>query len=445
MGKLFGTDGVRGTANTELSAVLALKLGSSAAYILRKKHEGAKMLIGRDPRISGDILESAMASGICSLGVDVHLAGVIPTPAVAFLTQQINADAGIVISASHNPMRDNGIKFFGGDGYKLQDDIEEEIEAQIDNFYELPRPEGAGIGRMYREHNLLDSYMGHLHQIFPRNLYGMKVVLDCANGAVSEAAPRLFTELGADLTVINNEPDGININEKSGSLHPQNLSKLVLEKGAQIGMAFDGDGDRAILIDEKGNIVDGDHAMAICAIYLAKEGKLPHNAVVATVMSNIGLELALAKENISLIRAQVGDRYVSDEMRRTGIIIGGEKSGHLIFSNHSTTGDGLVTALQILGVMLNTGRPLSELAGQMQEFPQLLVNVRVHRKDGWEEVPEIASIIKTGEQRLLGRGRILVRASGTEKLIRVMAEGPEQNELEEITGEICAVVKRTIG
>ena len=445
MDKLFGTDGVRGIANTELSALLALKLGSASAYVLRKKHEGAKILIGRDPRISGDILESALASGICSLGVDVYLAGIVPTPAVAYLSQYTHADAGIVISASHNPMRDNGIKFFGDDGYKLPDEIESEIEDQVAAFDDLPRPDGASVGRMYRVHDLIEQYMDHLRQVFLYRLDGMKVVLDCANGAVYELAPRFFAEIGAKIIVVNNQPDGININSNCGSLHPETLQRLVLDHSAQIGLAFDGDGDRAILVDEKGRIVDGDHVMAICALHLAQQKQLPNNSVVATVMSNIGLEIALQRENISLIRTQVGDRYVSDEMRRTGIVIGGEKSGHIIFSKHSTTGDGIITALEVLSTMLETGKPLSDLADQMQEFPQILINVHVKKKDGWERIPKIAEAVKVGEERLANRGRVFVRASGTEKLIRVMAEGPDLSELEEITGEICGVVKEMLG
>jgi len=445
MGKLFGTDGVRGIANTELSALLALKLGSASAYVLRKKHEGAKILIGRDPRISGDILESAMAAGICSLGVDVYLAGVIPTPAVAFLSQQMHADAGIVISASHNPMRDNGIKFFGADGYKLLDEIEAEIEGQLKRFDSLPRPDGAGVGRMYRAHDLEDAYLDHLRRILPHRLDGMKIALDCANGAVYELAPRLFSEFGAETVVIHDRPDGTNINVNCGSLYPRALQDLVLKTGAHIGLAFDGDGDRAILIDENGRAVDGDHVLAICALHLARKDRLPQRAVVSTVMSNIGLEIALSREGIRLLRTQVGDRYVSDEMRKTDIVLGGEKSGHVIFAEHATTGDGMVTALQVLGIMLETGKPLSELAAVMEEFPQILVNVPVGDKHGWERVPEITSAIQAAEKRLAGRGRVFVRASGTEKLIRVMAEGPDLAELEHITGEICSAVKKALG
>jgi phosphoglucosamine mutase len=444
MGKLFGTDGVRGEANTELSALLALKLGSASAYVLRKKHEGAKMLIGRDPRISGDILESAMAAGICALGVDAYLTGVVPTPAVAFLTQLIHADAGIVISASHNPMADNGIKFFGPDGYKLLDEIEAEIEQQVDNFAALPRPRGNAVGRMYRAHDLVDTYMEHVRRVFHHRLEGMTIALDCANGAVYEVAPELFSELGARTTVINDRPDGTNINQKCGSLYPQALQKLVVDAGAQMGLAFDGDGDRAILIDERGNVVDGDHVMAMCALDMAEKGRLAGNLVVSTVMSNIGLELTLARQDISLIRTQVGDRYVSDEMRRTGAILGGEKSGHLIFGEHSTTGDGMITASQVLSIMLESGKSLSELAAQMKESPQILINVPVREMD-WDQVPDIAKSVKTGEDRLSGRGRVFVRASGTERLIRVMAEGPDLAELREITEDICAAVRKTLG
>lgn len=445
MTKLFGTDGVRGTANTVLSPMLAVQLGSASAYVLRQKHAGAKMLIGRDSRISGDILESAMAAGICSLGVNAYLTNIVPTPAVAFLTQHMQADAGIVISASHNPMADNGIKFFGADGYKLQDEIEAEIEQQVRNFDALPRPEGAGVGRMYRAHDLVEEYLKHLKAISAYPLNRVKIALDCANGAVYELAPRLFFELGARVTAINHDPDGININLNSGSLHPQSLQALVVEEGAHLGLAFDGDGDRAILVDEKGRLVDGDHILAICGLDLARKNRLPGNAVVATVMSNMGLEAALAKENVRLVRTQVGDRYVSDEMRKTGVMLGGEKSGHVIFTEHSTTGDGMVTALQILGIMLESGKSLSELAAQMPEYPQLLISVPVKDKPGWKRNPEITSAIESAEKRLEGRGRIFVRASGTEPLIRVMAEGPDQAELEEICEEICDAIRRSLG
>lgn len=445
MADLFGTDGVRGVANTELSAFLGLKLGAASAYVLRKKHEGAKILIGRDPRISGDIIESAMAAGICSLGVDVYLVGVVPTPAVAFLSRQIQADAGVVISASHNQMQDNGLKFFGGDGYKLNDGIESEIEDHVDNFEDLPYPVGAGVGRMFRAEELVESYLEHLKAGFPVNLNGIKIILDCANGAVSHLAPRLFADLGAEVTAVNSEPDGLNINLNAGSLHPQTLRNLVMEEKAHLGLAFDGDGDRAILVDEKGNLIHGDHLLAICALHMASTGRLNPRIVVSTVMSNIGLEMLLARENIQFIRTQVGDRYVSDEMRRTDAVLGGEQSGHVILKEHSTTGDGMVTGLEVLSVMLQSGRPLSELAAQLQTLPQLLVNVRVKSLNGWREIPEIAQAVEEGEERLAGRGRVFVRASGTEKLIRVMAEGPDMKELEDITEQIASQVRRALG
>lgn len=445
MRKLFGTDGVRGTANTELSPLLALKLGSASALILRRKHKGAKILIGRDPRISGDILESAMAAGICSMGVDVYLTGVISTPAVSYLTKEINADAGVVISASHNPMKDNGIKFFGSDGYKLPDEVESEIERNLESFDDFNRPKGADVGRMYHSHDLGFRYLEHIKESFPLDLKGMKIVLDCSNGALSEFAPILFSTLGAEIIITNCEPDGININENCGSLYPKKLQAEVMKHNANIGMAFDGDGDRAILVDEKGRTVDGDHVMAICSIHLAAKGLLPNNSVVATVMSNIGLEAALRDKGITLIRTKVGDRYVSDEMRKSGIAVGGEKSGHLIFSNFSATGDGLITALQVLKTMIESSTPLSTLADQMKEYPQLLINIPVKSKNNWENIQAISDIIKQGEKTLEGKGRVFVRASGTERLIRVMAEGPELNELEQITSMISNVIKIELG
>ncbi len=445
MGKLFGTDGVRGVANTELSAEFALRLGSAAAYVLRTKHHGSKMIIGRDPRISGDILESALAAGICSLGVDVHLTGVIPTPGISYLSRLIQADAGIVISASHNPMRDNGIKFFGGDGFKLPDEIESEIEDQVGRLDSMYRPEGAGVGRMYRSEGLVEQYVDHLRRTFPYSLNGLKLVVDCANGAVYDIAPELFRKLGANVTAINCQPDGTNINLNCGSMYPDSLRELVVRERADIGMAFDGDGDRAIMIDDKGMTVDGDHILAVCGLHMASGGKLAGNTVAATVMSNIGLEIALRNKGVSLVRTQVGDRYVSDEMRKSGISLGGEKSGHIIFSQYSTTGDGLVTALQVLTAMTESRKPLSELASQMREFPQLLINIAVADRDAWTRVSTVADAIKSAEEQLEGRGRILVRASGTEKLVRVMAEGPDLAELEVVTQRVCEEIRRAQG
>lgn len=445
MGRLFGTDGVRGLANVELSPLLALKLGATAAHVLIERKSNTQVLVGRDPRISGDILESALVAGICSQGVDAILAGVIPTPGVAYLTAKKGAEAGVVISASHNPVKDNGIKFFGPDGYKLDDSVEAAIEEQIESFDAFPRPGGAEVGNFFRKHELVWEYAEHIKNTAPAPLGGMKVVIDGANGAASEIAPRIFHEMGAKTLCLNCTPNGININEGSGSLHPEQVSLLVVQSGADVGMSFDGDADRVILADEKGRIVDGDHIMAIYALHLARNGGLPANKVIGTVMSNIGLEIALGRESIDLARTPVGDRYVSDEMRKTGAVVGGEKSGHIILSKYTTTGDGMVTALQILSVMIATGKKLSELAEEMEEFPQLLINVKVARRDGWDRESSILSAICDVEDKLKGRGRVVVRPSGTEKLIRVMAEGPDQTELEELVGYICDAVRKTMG
>ena len=445
MSRLFGTDGVRGLANVDLSPLLALKLGTTAAHVLVERHGDARIVVGRDPRISGDILECALVAGICSQGAEAILVGVIPTAGVAYLTAKLGASAGAVISASHNPMPDNGIKFFGPDGYKLDDSIEERIEQEIKKYDSFRRPSGAAVGRMHRKHALSEEYLTHVKSTAKRRLDGLRIVVDCANGAACEFAPRLFADLGAEVFPLHCEPDGTNINADCGSLHPGSMQAEVRAHRAHVGVSFDGDADRAIIADENGSIVDGDHVMAICSLSCARAGDLPGNAVVATVMSNIGLEIALARENVTLIRTPVGDRYVSEEMRRVGAIIGGEKSGHLIFSRHSTTGDGMITAIQVLEIMLSSGSPLSELAAEMQEFPQLLVNVRVKERDGWDRDSEIRTAIVEAEHRLKGRGRVLVRPSGTEKLIRVMAEGPDQDELEEITGAIAKIVKSRLG
>lgn len=443
--KLFGTDGVRGLANVELSPLLALKLGATAAHVIIERKQNTRVLVGRDPRISGDILESALVAGVCSQGVDAVLVGVIPTPGIAYLTSTTSAAAGAIISASHNPVRDNGIKFFGPDGYKLDDAVEARIEELIDRFDEFPRPQGAEVGNVLRRRELVWDYAEHIKSTIDRPLGGMKLVIDGANGAASELAPRIFHELGASTMCLNCTPNGININEGSGSLLPQQMSTLVKQTGADVGMSFDGDADRVILADETGGIVDGDHIMAIYALHHARTDGLPANTVVGTVMSNIGLELALARKKLTLVRAAVGDRYVSDEMRRTGAIVGGEKSGHIILSRHTTTGDGMITALQVLAIMLQTGKRLSELAAEMEEFPQLLVNVKVARREGWEAEPRISAAIRSAEDKLAGRGRVVVRPSGTEKLIRVMAEGPDQSELETLVYEIADKVKAAMG
>jgi phosphoglucosamine mutase len=379
------------------------------------------------------------------MGVDAVIAGVIPTPGVAYLTSATNAAAGVVISASHNPVRDNGIKFFGPDGYKLDDSIELSIEQQIDDFDSFPRPQGADVGKVMLRHDLAWQYAGQVKQSARIPLAGMKLIIDCANGAASEIAPKLFEELGARVTCINSSPNGININADCGSLHPDRMGESVRKLGADAGLAFDGDADRVIMSDELGNVIDGDHIMAIYGLYQAKANDLPGNVVVGTIMSNIGLEIALNDNNVKLIRASVGDRYVAEEMRSSGAVIGGEKSGHIILSRHTTTGDGMVTALQVLSIMIRTGKRLSELASQMHEFPQLLVNVKVSRRDGWDQEPEICRAIAEVEKKLMGRGRVVVRPSGTEKLIRVMAEGPDAQELEELVDYIADTVKRILG
>lgn len=462
MEKLFGTDGVRGLANVELSPLLALKLGTTAAHVLISRDNGFEgkgaslpgqrwsrnrptVLVGRDPRISGDILESALISGICSQGVDTLLVGVIPTPGVAYLTTRTRCAIGTVISASHNPVEDNGIKFFGPDGYKLDDSVESEIELLIDQFDSFPRPSGKDVGNIFRKHELIWDYAYHVKQTMPIPLDGLKIVIDCANGAASELAPRIFYELGAKATCVNCTPTGVNINDQCGSLYPEQMATLVKQIGADVGLSFDGDADRVIMADERGQIVDGDKIMAIYSLHRARTGSLPANTVVGTVMSNIGLELALAKENIRLVRTPVGDRYVSDEMRSIGAVVGGEKSGHIILSEYTTTGDGMITALQVFSIMLSTGKRLSELASEMEEFPQILRNVKVRRKDGWDSDRDISAAIENAQMRLSGRGRVLVRPSGTEKVIRVMAEGPDRDELEEIVDELADVVAKKLG
>jgi len=451
LAKLFGTDGVRGLANSELSPLLALKLGTTAAHALiertppaRREHRG-RVLVGRDPRISGDILESAMIAGICSQGVDAVLAGVIPTPGVAYLTRTSSAAAGAVISASHNKVEDNGIKFFGPDGFKLDDSVENAIEEQINDFERFRRPVGGDVGNIFRRHELAWEYADHVKRTAAVRLAGLGVVMDCANGAASELAPIVFGDLGAQVDCLCCTPNGVDINDNCGSLHPQQMVAKVLETGADIGLAFDGDADRVILADEKGRIVDGDHVMAICALHAARNGRLAVPKVIGTTMSNMGLEVALREADINLVRTDVGDRYVCDEMRRSGAEIGGEKSGHIILLPHTTTGDGMITALRVISIMIETGKRLSELADQMTEYPQLLVNVAVASRDGWEGRPAIRAAIEDAERTLDGRGRIVVRASGTEKLIRVMAEGPDMDEIRSVVDRVAEAVARSMG
>jgi phosphoglucosamine mutase len=444
MSRLFGTDGVRGLANEELTTELALRLGRAAGAVLgRGRRE--RVLIGRDTRASGEMLEAALAAGLCASGVDVVRIGVIPTPGVAYISRYLGAGAGAAVTASHNPAPENGIKFFGPDGNKLPDGVEDEIEAKLHDPTGLPQPTGAGVGRIHERRDLLHHYGQEVRHTLPARLDGLKIVVDCGNGATSVIAGDVLSDLGAEVVMMNDRPDGLNINDHCGAMHPELMASKVKEVGADAGVAFDGDGDRAILADDLGRVVDGDRIMAICALHWSGTFHLPGNRVVGTVMSNLGLELALQAAGIEFLRAPVGDRYVSEEMRRVGASLGGEKSGHIIFAQHSTTGDGLVSLMQVLGIMRAKRCPLSELADQVQEFPQLLVNVRVPRKDGWSQNPAISAAIRKAEAELEGRGRVFVRPSGTESLIRIMAEGPDQGELETLVGGIRAVVEQELG
>lgn len=445
MGKYFGTDGVRGIANAELTPELAYKLGRIGAHVLTYGRKRPALVVGRDTRISGHLLETAITAGILSIGADVIQVGVISTPGVAYLTQHIGADAGIMISASHNPVEDNGIKFFGRDGFKLSDEMEEEIECLLDREVDqLPRPVGPDVGSLIERKELKHAYLAHLNQTVSQRFTGFKVVLDCANGAASDLAPDLFRQLGAETIVINNEPDGVNINVNCGSTHPEQLQAAVVRKGADVGLAFDGDADRLIAVDETGAIVDGDSIMCILGVYLKEEGQLEKDTVVTTVMSNIGLHRAAAAHGIRTVQTDVGDRYVMEAMRDGGYTFGGEQSGHIIFLAHSTSGDGILTAVQLLNVLKAKQKPLSALADVMKRYPQVMVNARVKNKTGWAHNEAIREAIKAAEDSLGSEGRILVRPSGTEPLIRIMAEGQNEAELRQCTERIADVVRREL-
>lgn len=451
MARMFGTDGVRGKANIELTPELAYKLGRAAAIYFAKNAkngEACTIYIGRDTRISGSMYESALSAGICSAGGDVVVLGVIPTPAVAYLARKHKASAGIVISASHNPFYDNGIKFFGGNGYKLPDAVEDEIEAlvhQIEADDNLYRPTDEKIGSVTYNHKLAEEYINFVANTTDIELDGVKIVLDCANGAAYEVMPKILRQLGADLIVIHNEPNGVNINNNCGSTHLGSLKQAVIDNKADIGIAHDGDADRCLCIDELGNVIDGDHMIAACAIYMMGKGTLHNNTVVTTVMANIGFHKAIKENGGRTEITAVGDRYVLENMLANHYNLGGEQSGHIIFTDFSTTGDGPITALQVLSYLKRTGYKASAITNIMTSYPQLLVNVKVATKEGWEDNPRIASAIKAGEKQLGENGRILVRPSGTEPLIRVMAEGPDQKELDEICQKIADVVKKEQG
>ena len=444
MRKLFGTDGIRGVANVHpMTTEIAMQLGRAVAHIFKNKKGRHRILIGKDTRVSGYMLETALASGICSMGVDVLLVGPMPTPGIAFLTTDMRADAGIVSSASHNPFQDNGMKIFCRDGFKLPDEKEGEIERLIfSKEIDSLRPTASEVGKAFRIDDAAGRYIVFLKKTFHRDLTldGYKIVLDCAHGAAYKIAPHVFTELGAEVYPLGIEPDGININLDCGALYPEKLSQKVKEKGADIGIALDGDADRVIFVDERGTEVDGDHIMAMCAVDLLRENRLNKNTVVATVMSNIGLELALKKEGINLVRSQVGDRYILEEMRHHGYNFGGEQSGHIIFFDLNTTGDGILSALQVLAAMKKSNKTLSQLSAVMEKFPQVIENVEVTHKKDIETVPEIRKAIAGAEEMLLGKGRILVRYSGTQPLCRVMVEGQDESEIQDIAHNIAQVI-----
>ncbi|GAB6064421.1 phosphoglucosamine mutase [Deferrisoma palaeochoriense] len=448
--KLFGTDGIRGVANIEpMTAEMMVRLGRAAAHVFKERKSGRhRIVIGKDTRLSGYMLENALASGICSMGVDILLVGPLPTPGIAFITSSMRADAGVVISASHNPYQDNGIKFFDRDGFKLPDEVEAEIEAHLFNGeLDHVRPTAEEVGKAFRVDDAVGRYVVYLKSTFPSHLTleGIRIVVDCANGAAYRVAPAVFEELGAEVIPIGIHPDGSNINAGCGSLHPECVAQEVRARGAHLGIALDGDADRVIVVDEHGNEVDGDHIMAICARDLQARGRLKGGAVVATVMSNLGLERSLAEVGLGLVRTQVGDRYVVERMRVDGYNFGGEQSGHLIFLDHATTGDGVLAALQLLAVAVGSGKPLSELARVMEAVPQVLQNVRVREKRPVEDLPGVQRAIRAVEAELGKDGRVLVRYSGTEPKLRVMVEGDDEDRIRAMAAEICEAVRREIG
>jgi phosphoglucosamine mutase len=424
---------------------LVLRLGLAAGQYFRKGHHRHRVIIGKDTRLSGYVFESALTSGFCAAGMDVFMVGPMPTPAISFLTKNMRANLGVVISASHNPFMDNGIKFFDRNGFKLPDQVEDEITEMVmnpDMKWDIPLPEA--IGRASKLEDSPGRYIVYLKNSFPAQLTldGVRIVLDCANGATYKVAPLIFEELGAKVFKLGNEPDGLNINRKCGSLYPGVAAAKVLETGADIGLALDGDGDRLIVVDENGKILDGDQIMAICAMDLMEHGALPGNTLAATVMSNMALEVFMQEKGGRLIRTPVGDRYVVETMRQHGLALGGEQSGHIIFLDHSTTGDGILAALQLLRIMRERDKPLSELAELLQPFPQKLVNVHVERKIPFEEVPVIQQAVKDAEAKLKGRGRVLLRYSGTEPVARVMVEGEDQHLVETLTQTLAHEVER---
>ena len=441
MARLFGTDGVRGLANAELTPELALALAASAARVLAAHDRSHRpvAVVGRDPRASGEMLEAAVVAGLASAGADVLRVGVLPTPAVAYLVGALEADLGVMISASHNPMPDNGIKLFAAGGHKLPDSIEDEIEAGLGGEAVL-RPTGVGVGRVSDVPDALDRYADHLVQATPHPLAGLKVVVDCANGASSLAAPEIYRRAGAEVVAVYSSPDGININEHCGSNHPEALRAAVVEHGADLGIAHDGDADRCVAVDAAGELVDGDQIMAVLALALSETGELAKDTLVATVMSNLGLHLAMRAHGITVVTTSVGDRYVLEELRASGFALGGEQSGHVVFPAYATTGDGLLTALRLMSRMAATGKPLGELASVMNRLPQVLVNVPVADKAAVASSVEVRDAVGAVEAELGDEGRVLLRPSGTEQLVRVMVEAPAQSTAQAAADRLAGVV-----
>lgn len=448
MGKYFGTDGVRGLANSELTPELAFKLGRFGGHVLKEHSpeiEKPLVLVARDTRISGQLLEHALIAGLLSVGIEVLQLGVITTPGVAYLTRIQGAVAGIMISASHNPAEDNGIKFFGADGFKLSDDQEAEIEAFLDQEDTLPRPAAEGLGTVDEYNEGVLKYISYLQTTIPTDLSGITVCIDGSNGAATPLVNRLFADLETDFYTMAVKPNGTNINAGVGSTHPEKLQEFVREKGADIGVAFDGDGDRLIAVDENGEIVDGDKIMFICGKFLKSKNELKQNTIVSTVMSNLGFHKAIEKEEMIALKTQVGDRYVVEEMRKNGYNLGGEQSGHIVFLDLNTTGDGVLSAIQLMHVMKATGKKLSELAAEVTTYPQELVNIRVTNKNGVMEIPAVKAVIDEVEAEMAGNGRILVRPSGTEPLLRIMAEAETDEKTHEYVTRIADVVRQEIG
>lgn len=445
--KYFGTDGVRGVANTELTCDLAYKLGRAGGFVLAQGDHRVKVVVGKDTRISGDMLEASLIAGLMSVGCDVITVGIIPTPAVAYLTRKYGADCGVVISASHNPVEYNGIKFFNKNGYKLDDEIELKIEEYIDDIDKIDcLPIGENVGRKLHEHCAQRDYVDYLKSIISTDFKGLKVVLDCANGASYKVAPIVFDELGASVISINSLPDGNNINYKCGSTHPEQLQRAVLEHNADLGLAYDGDADRLIAVNEKGQIVDGDHIMILSALNLKKNNKLAQDTLVVTVMSNIGLTIAAKENGINLSTTAVGDRYVLEDMVKNGYNLGGEQSGHMIFLDYNTTGDGVLSSLILANIILQEKKPLSEIASIMSQYPQVLVNATIknENKNKYMEYPEIKTEIERIESILNGNGRVLIRPSGTEPLVRVMLEGKEEGQIKELATNLANLIQEKL-